>query len=209
MVVEKLLELFVTEVDADLFEGIEFKNLKACDVKDADEVDLWGENDDKRCRSTFFVGILTFHGRINEGTVAEVDKPKEESVVHGSGQGSHGVEAVVCVLSLVHPLSTDLDLGTDEVAVEELPILNKKELADFLAWLRVVHLAALFASLLLERHLSKVGNRGGQLEGVSFFLCTEAKGVESNISELQFLGIINGIYLDLPLREAAIINVRN
>ena len=74
---------------------------------------------------------------------------------------------------------------------------------------RIVHLAALFASLLLKRHLSKMGNRGGQLEGVSFFICSEAEGVESNISELQFLGIINGIYLDLPLREAAIINVRN
>ena len=46
MVVEKLLELFVTEVDADLFEGIEFEYLKARDVKDADEVYLWGKNYD-------------------------------------------------------------------------------------------------------------------------------------------------------------------
>ena len=38
--VEELLELFVTEVDADLLEGIEFKNLKAGNVEDADEVDL-------------------------------------------------------------------------------------------------------------------------------------------------------------------------
>ena len=52
--------------------------------------------------------FYTFHGLIDEGTVAEVNKPKEEPVVHGSGQGCHGVEAVVCVLPLVHPLSTDL-----------------------------------------------------------------------------------------------------
>ena len=38
--VEELLELFVTEVDADLLKRIEFKNLKAGNVKDADEVDL-------------------------------------------------------------------------------------------------------------------------------------------------------------------------
>ena len=38
--VEELLELFVTEVDADLFEGVELKNLKTSNVKDADEVDL-------------------------------------------------------------------------------------------------------------------------------------------------------------------------
>ena len=74
---------------------------------------------------------------------------------------------------------------------------------------RVVHLTTLFASLLLKRHLSKMGNRGCKLEGVVFFLCAEAKGVKSNIRELQFLGIVDGIYLDLPLREAATINVRN
>ena len=103
-----------------------------------------------RFGSTFVIDILTFHGLIDEGTVAEVDKPKEESVVHGPGQGSNGVEAVVRVLSLVHPLGTDLDLGTDEVAVEELPVLNQVELADFLPGFGIVHLAALFASLLLE-----------------------------------------------------------
>ena len=76
--------------------------------------------------------IPTFHGLVDEGTVAEVDKPKEEPIVHGSGQGGHRVEAVVRVLPLVHPLGTDLDLGTDEVAVEELPVLDEIELADIL-----------------------------------------------------------------------------
>ena len=98
---------------------------------------------------------------------------------------------------------TDLDLGTDEVAVEELPILDEKQLADILAGHRVVHLAALFASLLLERHLSEMGNRGCKLEGVVFFIWAEAEGVKSNIRELQFLGIVDGVYLDLSLREAA------
>ena len=41
--VEELLELFVTEVDTDLFEGVEFEDLKAGDVEDSDEVDLWGK----------------------------------------------------------------------------------------------------------------------------------------------------------------------
>ena len=70
---------------------------------------------------------------------------------------------------------------------------------------RVVHLAALFTSLLLERHLSKVGNRRGQLEGVVFLLWAEAQGVESNISELQFLGVIDGVNLDLPLGEEEVV----
>ena len=101
------------------------------DVEDADEVDF-------------------LHSLVDESPVAEVDKPKEEPVVHGPGQGGHGVEAVVGVLSLVHPLGSDLDLGTDEVAVEELPVLNQVELTDFLPGFGIVHLAALFASLLLE-----------------------------------------------------------
>ena len=154
---------------------------------------------------------------------------------------------------IIHPLRSDLDLGTDEVAVEELPVLDQVELADLLAWLRVVHLTALFAALLLEgprvflisayfihnmlffgwaglyehthtkwlnngqakfisyQHLSKsrylhfseVGNRSCKLECICLFLCAEAEGVESNIRELQFLGIVDGIHLDLSLREAA------
>ena len=67
-----------------------------------------GKYDELRFRSTFVEDVLTFHGLIDEGPVAEVDKPKEEPVVHGSGQGGHGVEAVVRVLPLVHPLGTDL-----------------------------------------------------------------------------------------------------
>ena len=46
-----------------------------------------------------------------------------------------------------------------------------------------------------------MGNRGSELEGICLFLCAEAEGVESNIGELQFLGVINGIYLHLPLTK--------
>ena len=55
-----------------------------------------------------------------------------------------------CILALVDPLGTDLDLGTDEVAIEELPILNAVQLRNFLARNGVVHLAGFFATLLLE-----------------------------------------------------------
>ena len=40
MVVEELLQLLVTEVDADLLEGVELEDLEAGDVEHADEVDL-------------------------------------------------------------------------------------------------------------------------------------------------------------------------
>ena len=94
--------------------------------------------------------VYYLHSLIDKGSVAEIHKPEEEPVVHGSRQGGHGVEAVVCVLALVHPLGTDLDLGTDEVAIEELPIFNVVQLCNFLARNGVVHLAGFFATLLLE-----------------------------------------------------------
>ena len=40
VVVEELLQLLVTEVDADLLEGVELEDLEAGDVEHADEVHL-------------------------------------------------------------------------------------------------------------------------------------------------------------------------
>ena len=53
MMVEELLEFFVTEVDADLLKRVEFEDLKAGDVEDA------------------YVGDL-LHGRVTQGLVALV-----------------------------------------------------------------------------------------------------------------------------------------
>ena len=53
---------------------------------------------------------ITFHRLVDEGTVAQIDKPEEEPVVHGPGEGRHRVQAVVRVLALVHPLRADLSI---------------------------------------------------------------------------------------------------
>ena len=108
-----------------------------------------------------------------------------------------------CVLPLVHPLGANLDLGTDEVAVEELPVLDAVELSNLLARDRVVHLAGLLPSLLLEGHLTEMSDGSCELEGILLLLKAEAKGVEGHVSELQLLSIINGVNLDLSLRKAA------
>ena len=114
-----------------------------------------------------------------------------------------------CVLPLVHPLGADLDLGTDKVAVEELPVLDPVELSNLLAGDRVVHLARLLPTLLLEGHLTKMSDGCCQLEGVVLLLGAEAEGVKGHISELQLLSIINGVNLDLSLRKAAKKSFRN
>ena len=53
--------------------------------------------------------VYYLHSLIDKGSVAKIDKPEEEPVVHGSGEGRHRVQAVVRVLALVHPLSADLE----------------------------------------------------------------------------------------------------
>ena len=87
--VEKLLQLFITKVDANLFECVKFENFKSSDVEDADEVHFLGslncviwimyviylDNMDN------YFTIVYLHGLIDEGTVAEIDKPEEEPVV--------------------------------------------------------------------------------------------------------------------------------
>ena len=46
----------------------------------------------------------------NQSPVAKINQPEEEAVVGGSGQGCYGIEALVCVLALVHPLSSNLEI---------------------------------------------------------------------------------------------------
>ena len=108
-----------------------------------------------------------------------------------------------CILALVDPLGTDLDLGTDEVAVEELPVLDPVELSNLLAGDWVVHLARLLPTLLLEGHLTKMSDGCCELEGVVLLLGAESEGVKGHISELQLLCIVDGINFDFALRETA------
>jgi len=55
VVVEELLELLITEVDADLLEAIVIEDFKTSDVEDTDELD-------------------PSHGRIHEGVVTFVTR---------------------------------------------------------------------------------------------------------------------------------------
>ena len=89
--VEELLQLLITKVDANLFECVKFENFKSSDVEDADEVHFLGN---LKC-VIWIIYVIYFkdmdnnfridylHGLIDEGTVAEIDEPEEEPVAHG------------------------------------------------------------------------------------------------------------------------------
>ena len=52
-----------------------------------------------------------------------------------------------------------------------------------------------------------MGNRGCKLEGICLFLGAEAEGVESNIGELQLLGVIDGVDFHLKKEKLKIIDM--
>ena len=119
MMIEKLLQLFVTEVDTNLLKGVVIKNFETSNVQYTNEVDF-------------------FHGRVNQGTVTKIDEPHEETVVHGSRQSSHSIQALVGILSLEDPFRSDLDFGSDEVAIEEIEVFNSKKSASLLSCKRMI-----------------------------------------------------------------------
>jgi hypothetical protein len=96
VVVEKLLQLLVAKVDAELLEAVELRdedfsmkvvlnahtnleNLESSDIQDADEDDL-------------------LHGRINEGLVAFLHEEAEHAIVKASGNASHRLGGLINVL---------------------------------------------------------------------------------------------------------------
>ena len=60
MVVEELLKLFVTEVDAYLFERVKLEYFKARDVEDANEVHFLGEVELHIRKESFLSWYITF-----------------------------------------------------------------------------------------------------------------------------------------------------
>ena len=120
-----MLQLLIAKVDADLFKCIELEDLKRGDfrkkgfgrftglktgnVKDANEVDflhrwvLTRTNLNQEKTRT----IMSTH---NQRPVAKINQPEEEAVVGRSCQGCYGIEALVSVLALVHPLSPNLKI---------------------------------------------------------------------------------------------------
>ena len=87
--VEELLQLLVDKVDGELLEPVVREDLKASDVEDGAEVDL-------------------FHARVDQSLIAFLNQPKESSVIDRSSNPAHSVCCLVHVLTFGHPLSANL-----------------------------------------------------------------------------------------------------
>ena len=80
----------VAKVDAELLKSIELKDLEACNIQHPNED-----------------GFL--HGVVHQGVVALLHDEVEHAAVQAPGDTSHRLIALVTVLSLGHPLGTNLE----------------------------------------------------------------------------------------------------
>ena len=84
-----LMIYLIAEVDAELFKAIKLKDLKSSYVEDTNED-----------------GLL--HSVIHQGVVALLHDEVEHPAVEASGYASNGLIALVTILTLGHPLSSNL-----------------------------------------------------------------------------------------------------
>ena len=87
--VKELLQLLVTKIDTNLFEGIELKDFEASNIQDTNEVDF-------------------LHGRINQGIITHVHQITEETSKDVLDDGGKTNSDRIQVLGLVDPLSSNL-----------------------------------------------------------------------------------------------------
>ena len=92
VVVEELLQLLVSEVDADLLEAVVVEDLKAGDVEDTNELN-------------------PLHGGVDESLVTFLHDELECSLVERPGNAGHRAGSLGDGLTLGHPLGTNLQLG--------------------------------------------------------------------------------------------------
>merc|ERR1711952_435556 len=96
VLVEELLQLLIDVVDADLLEAVVVEDLEAGNVEHTNVGDL-------------------LHGWVAQGLVTLVDDNPEGTLVDGTGDTGNGVGSVGAGGTLLHPLSSDLQLGLAEV----------------------------------------------------------------------------------------------
>jgi hypothetical protein len=89
VLVEKLLQLFISKVDTNLLKAIVVKDLKASNVQAANVLDL-------------------LHGGINEGGIALLNNEAEDTLIDGTANTRDRGGSSRTGLTLGDPLSADL-----------------------------------------------------------------------------------------------------
>jgi hypothetical protein len=140
MVVEELLEFFVGEVDAQLFESVESKNFKTGDIEATDKEGSW------KLGGKSFVTVLS-----NE---------VEQSFEDGFGQGTSGVSDLIWGLTFGNVFGTNLYSWGTQV-FEHISRVKTKEVSALVGGFSSIWLGLFFSLLLFESGTLEVHNTGG------------------------------------------------
>merc|ERR1719341_2300471 len=145
----------------------------------------------------------------------------EGSLVDGTGNTRHRGSSVCTGGTLLHPLSSDLQLGLAEVGDHPLTI-DAEELGNLLAVDGVLDLSLLFLADGNEvlGHVAHVHHASGVLEHFVLHRVGEAKNVKGLISKLHVLLVVDGgngefalghkpVVLDVVGQQALLLEVGN
>merc|ERR1719412_3519806 len=187
VLVEKLLELLVDVVDTDLLEAVVVEDLETSNIQDTNVLHL-------------------LHGGVNQGGVTLVHSEPEGSLVDGTGNTGHRVGSVVTGGTLLHPLSTDLQLGLAEVGDHPLAV-DTEQLSDLLGVGIILDLGLLLLAHgdKVLGHITHVHHAGGVLEHVVLLLLGEAESIESLIGVHHVLLVVNGGDSQLALGHVPVV----
>ncbi len=168
--VEKLLQLLVGVVDAQLLKAVEVENLKASNIQDANEA-----------------GSLTL-GAV-QGSVDPGHDPLEEPLVSGLGESLDGELDLLLGLGLGHEIPTHFDPWLQE-ALGHLIDIDAEQMGHFLRYRVVRQNGLVRVAFLLELHVAKKqGSTNDSPDGTDFVL-TEAHNTHGFNSGQEFFFII-------------------
>jgi hypothetical protein len=184
VVIEELLELLVSVVDAKLLEGVEVENFETSNIEDTNEV-VSGEGG-------------------GEGIVDLDTEPVEESGEDGLGEGTLGVMDLVDGLTLGDELSSDLDSGVANV-LQELRGVETEEEAALVGVFSSIGLSLFFSLLVSELHVHVVEDGSGDLVDTVDLFLSEAKNVEGFVGKKKFFTIIEVLDNDDTLGDGGVV----
>jgi hypothetical protein len=172
MVVEELLEFFVGEVDAQLFEGVETENFETGNIEATDEEGSW------KFSGKSFVTVLS----------NKVKQSFEDSF----GQGTSGVSDLIWGLTFGDVFRTDLYSWRTQV-FKHISRVKTEEVGAFVGGFSSIWFGLFFSLLLFESGTLEVHNTGRDFPDTVDDFWGELQDFEGFQSGFQFITIIEAI----------------
>jgi hypothetical protein len=168
-VVEKLLEFFIGEVDAQLFEGVETENFETGNIETTDEEGSW-----------------EFGGK---GDVTVLGNKVKQSFEDSLGEGTSSVKNLIGGLTFGDVFGTDLYSWGTQV-FKHISRVKTEEVGAFIGGFSSIWFGLFFSLLLFESSTLEVHNTGGDFPDSVDNVGGKFQNFEGFQSGFQFITII-------------------